>query len=247
MADFGDFLSGAGSGAAAGSTLGPWGAAIGGAVGGIAGLFSPKNPPLQTVSNPYQGQIDAATNKLLDSHTGAQMAQNAAAGYRRDARASFDAMGSNAGISGNAAVMAALYGKTQRTADDAITNANVQGSEIDQRNRQAGLNAAESSAKSRFSMDQYNNYVNQANNRPGFFQNILMNSIGTLAGKGIAKLGGGDSGSGGSGYDPSKPAGQGGGTLGTPIGPDPTINTTQGSYGGPQSGGDDWSIPAGGR
>lgn len=226
MGDFGDFASGAGTGALAGSSILPgWGTAIGGVAGGLLGLFTDKSPGLKKMSNPYQGQIDAGINRLMSSHTGAQMAQNAAAGYRRDARAAFDTYQSNPGVSGNASVMSALYNKTQSTAADAITNANVQGVRADEQTHAQGLSAAQGAAAQSQSQQQYNNYVDQMNNRPGPMQQMLMQTLSSAAGSGLAKLAGGG---GGGGEAPTD--GSGGSGLQTGI---------QGALGG--------DIGAGGR
>lgn len=192
MGDWGDALSGAGSGALAGfGAGGPLGAAIGGGVGLLSGIFSQKAPEQQTYQDPNQGQIDSSINSLMTSHAGAQLAQNEAQGFRRDARSAFDTMQQNPGVSGNASVMSALYNKTQGTAADAITNANARGAQADQNTRAQGIQMAQANSRNRFSMAQYNNMITQANNRPGFFQNILMSSIGSLAGKGVGALGAG--------------------------------------------------------
>lgn len=189
MADFGDFLSGAGSGALAGfGAGGPLGAAVGGIGGGLISLFSQKNKPQEHISDPYQGQIDAGINSLMSSHAGAQIAQNQAAGYRRDARAAFDSIQSNPGISGNANVMNAAYNKTQLAAADASTNAAAHGALIDQQARTQGLQLAHSRSGQQLQMQQYNNAIDQANQQPNFFQQILQSSVSSLAGRGIARL-----------------------------------------------------------
>jgi hypothetical protein len=189
MADFGDFMSGAGSGALTGFGMGgPLGAAIGGLGGGLISMFTDPNKPEQHAVDPNQGQIDAGINSLMSSRAGAQMAQNQSAGYRRDARAAFDAIQANPNVAGNANVMSALYNKAQSTAADASTNAASRGAEIDQRSREQGLQAAQQRAGHLFQEQQYNNQVDQQNQRPGFFQQILQSTMATGAGAGLSKL-----------------------------------------------------------
>lgn len=191
MANWGAAGGGLVTGAEAGANFGPWGAAIGGVAGGLLGLLTPEQQLMKKMTNPYQGQIDAGINKLMESHTGAQMAQNASAGYRRDARAQFDALQGNPAMAGNANVMSALYNKAQSTAAEAITNANVQGANVDQQAHARGLSMEMQNAGQNQQMQSYNNQVDVANQRPGFFQQILQQSIGTLAGSGVAKMTGG--------------------------------------------------------
>lgn len=217
MANWGAAGGGLVTGAEAGANFGPWGAAIGGVAGGLLGLLTPEQQLMKKMTNPYQGQIDAGINKLMESHTGAQMAQNASAGYRRDARAQFDALQGNPAMAGNANVMSALYNKAQSTAAEAITNANVQGAHVDQDARARGLSMEMQNAGANMNMQNYNNQVDVANSRPGFFQQILQQSIGTLATSGIAKMtgggfGGGDD-SGGSTPGPTDYSAQGFGST----------------------------------
>lgn len=193
MADFGDIASGAGSGALTGFSIGgPWGAAIGGVAGGLLSAFSPKQKQ-QEYHNPYELQIEAGIDRLLNSQTGAQTAQRQGAAIQEQGRDAYSAIQSNTGVSGNAAVMASAYNKVGRGVSEGVTGANLAGARVDQDRQAQGLQLQMSQSQNKFGESQYNQGIRNANNQPGFFQTLLQSSLAQGTGTGLGKLMGGDS------------------------------------------------------
>ena len=198
--DFGSGLSGAADGALAGSSAGPFGAIAGGLLGGITGLFT-EPQKLQEYHDPFQVAMHGQIDKLLSSDLGAKTAQQESAVEKRGANEQYQKYAANPDFAKNPALMAAAYNSVQNSGEQRGISAQLAGAREDQGTREQGLQLQNQEANRSFEIGRYNNTIDQQNNQPGFFQSMLMSTLGQAGGIGLGKLLGGQSGGQQSGGD----------------------------------------------
>lgn len=188
MADFQDYLAGAGSGALAGSAAGPFGAIAGGVLG-LLGASQKKAP--EEYHDPFEQQRLAAANNMEHSTTGQDAAANASTQIRQNAMESYEGIKDNPNFQGNAGVQSAAYSKAMTGAQRGIVGANIAGAQTDEATHERGADMLSGIQSSNY-QTYLNNY--KVDNAPNAMDTIAQTALGKLAGKGIEGLGGGDSG-----------------------------------------------------
>lgn len=138
----------------------------------------------QGYNDPYKGQRMENIKDLMSGRQGQQIANVASADAGRMANLAFEGFKNDPSLAGNAAARMGAYNATQRTAQDAVVKAQVQGSQIDMENK---ARANDMLAQER--QFDYANYLQKQQANPSFGEQLLQSTISGVAGTVAGGLG----------------------------------------------------------
>lgn len=172
--DFGSLLGGALAGGAAG--LAPVGIAA-----ALLGQFGKKKKQF-SYQNYTDPRIAGVMDRLINGQVGAQNAALAAGSIRNQAREQYDQAENNPSFSNNAAVQTSFYNQAQNNAEQGIAGAFAQGAQIDSANMARGAEIGQREQEYSLQRNQLQAQFDEANNQPGFLEQLLGQGASTLSG-----------------------------------------------------------------